>query len=413
MIKCCLKKTPITRRLLLVLLAWVFLPTGWVSSSSLQEDIDHGGYWFTTTSKPLRLKETTGFIPASTTKLVTALAGLRILGSDYRFSTDFLYDGKGALTIIGGGDPLLISEEIDKICRALKLRGVSRVHTLRLETSLFHLPQPALGTEQTEQPYDAHNGALVVNFNSINVRVDETGIVLSAEEQTPQLALMKDIVGLEAGKHRINVNQMVADDLPPVLRYSGELFLALLKRNGINTEDARIARGKAVEKSQLVLHWQSSCNLQETIGKCLKYSNNFIANQIFLQIGLHQYGAPATWEKGRRALNTFIQNDLRIEKSQLQLVEGSGLSRDNHISPRAMITVLENFAPYHSLLPYNSQTRTFIKTGTLRGVYCLAGFQPRGEKLYPFVIFLNQIKNSRMSVLEDLIHLSRQKKEGA
>src|SRR5258708_1825013 len=52
------------------------------------------------------------FVPASVTKIVTAWLALQVLGADYRFETRFYLDAKRALTVRGGGDPFLVSEEL-------------------------------------------------------------------------------------------------------------------------------------------------------------------------------------------------------------------------------------------------------------------------------------------------------------
>ena len=52
------------------------------------------------------------FVPASVTKIVTAWLALEVLSGDYRFETRFYLDDKRVLYVRGGGDPLLISEEL-------------------------------------------------------------------------------------------------------------------------------------------------------------------------------------------------------------------------------------------------------------------------------------------------------------
>jgi len=58
-------------------------------------------------------------IPASTLKLLTALAALHTLGPDYRFVTDFYLDEDSNLKIKGFGDPLMISETISLIAEGI------------------------------------------------------------------------------------------------------------------------------------------------------------------------------------------------------------------------------------------------------------------------------------------------------
>src|SRR3954454_23688968 len=59
------------------------------------------------------------FVPASVAKIVTAWLALEVLGADYRFETRFYLDGERVLYIRGGGDPFLVSEELEQLASAL------------------------------------------------------------------------------------------------------------------------------------------------------------------------------------------------------------------------------------------------------------------------------------------------------
>ena len=59
------------------------------------------------------------FVPASVTKIVTAWLAMEVLGGDYRFETRFYLDDKRVLYVRGGGDPLLISEELAALATEL------------------------------------------------------------------------------------------------------------------------------------------------------------------------------------------------------------------------------------------------------------------------------------------------------
>ena len=124
-------------------------------------------------------------VPASTLKLVTCAAALETLGPDYRFITEFRLSPEGDLYVVGRGDPYLISEEVDIIAQALKKKGLSRVGNIVVDNSFFTPGLVLHGTSRTLKPYDAYNGALCVNFNTIYVNILKGGRVLSAEPQTP------------------------------------------------------------------------------------------------------------------------------------------------------------------------------------------------------------------------------------
>ena len=75
-------------------------------------------------------------IPASTLKILTALVGLRYLGPDFRFRTDFFLNDQSDLTIKGYGDPFLVSETVAQIAGIIS-RHVQRYDTLVLDEYLL------------------------------------------------------------------------------------------------------------------------------------------------------------------------------------------------------------------------------------------------------------------------------------
>ena len=383
-----------------------------VFGKELSSLINNGGYILAKKDLTLGNAKTSSrahelFIPASTIKIVTALVALKTLGPDYRFTTIFYFNQDHQLFIKGGGDPLLVSEEISEICLRLKSHGINQISALILDDSDYQLEtNGADGTEASLRSYDAHNSGLPVNFNSIGIRVSDDGKRVSAEPQTPNLPLLSSFQHLKNGNNRVNVNQLQPTDLSSSLRYTGELFIALLKQNGIEVDTDVIQAQNTPPHLKPILTWQSRFTLREALSKCLHASNNFIANQIFLKLGEYHYGSPATWEKGRKFMNEYVVKTLGIPSNEFFMEEGSGLSRKTHISPLAMMNILGQFKPYYSLLRLNKRNKTFYKTGTLLDVYCLAGYISQPQGLQPFVILLNQKKNTRKAVLKNLINLN-------
>ncbi|MEN8190284.1 MAG: D-alanyl-D-alanine carboxypeptidase, partial [Thermodesulfobacteriota bacterium] len=125
------------------------------------------------------------FVPASTIKILTADAALWLLGEDYRFTTRFFLTADNSLAIRGGGDPFLVSENIITIVRKLKEQGIDRINNLILDDFLFDISGPPEGSINSTNPYDSHNSALAVNFNSIAIYKKKNGTVSSDEQQTP------------------------------------------------------------------------------------------------------------------------------------------------------------------------------------------------------------------------------------
>ncbi|MDY6852246.1 MAG: D-alanyl-D-alanine carboxypeptidase, partial [Thermodesulfobacteriota bacterium] len=122
-------------------------------------------------------------VPASTLKIVTAASALDALGPDYRFVTEFRLSPGSDLYVIGQGDPFLVSEELAVIARKLKSKGLAKVNRIFLDNSFFQKGLALHGTGRSLNPYDAYNGALCANFNTIFVRAGPGRKVVSAEPQ--------------------------------------------------------------------------------------------------------------------------------------------------------------------------------------------------------------------------------------
>jgi len=322
-------------------------------------------------------------VPASTLKIVTAAAALAELGPGYRFTTVFRLTPEGDLLVSGQGDPHLVSEELEVVAANLASRGLSSVRRILLDNGYFARGLVLHGTNRSLNPYDAYNGALCVNFNTIFVQVDVQDRVRSAEPQTP----LTDIAKREArrnglrGRARINL----AGSPEQCLLYAGELLKAFLERAGIRVT-GRVAPCD-VDPSSLPVFYvhRSQWTLEDLLRKVFQYSNNFMANQIFLTMGATRFGPPATAEKARAVIKGYLEGlgirDIHVE-------EGSGLSRRTRISARQMIRVLEAFRPFHRLL--ECEDGACAKTGTLNDVKSLAGYLlTAGEEPLPFVILLN------------------------
>ncbi len=399
----------------LILLVVAPLPSLGKAVPSPYTHVKHGSFLVTRNNQTiLEYNSDKLFVPASIIKLVTGLAAVKILGPDYRFNTDFYIDPSNNLLIRGGGDPYLVSEAVAEIGSKLKQQGILRINSIILDDSLFSLSGPADGISASQNPYDAENGALSVNFNSLPILIHKNGTVQSPEPQTPLIPLMREAAkNLPAGLHRINISSLPntatgKKKLSMVLRYTGELFRAVLKQEGIAVKGI-IQRGRLTDSCRHLLTFQSRKNVIELVQATLKYSNNFIANQLFLTCGIKKNNTPATWNKAQEVMADFLGSELHLDPTTVTIVEGSGISRKNKITAQAMINVLNRFKPYSHLLVQKKSTA--LKTGTLSNVFSYAGYFKNSGQLDPFVILLNQKKNSRDKLLRLLQH-SHQSQKG-
>ena len=312
------------------------------------------------------------FVPASVAKIVTAWLAMEVLGGDYRFETRFYLDGNRVLYIRGGGDPFLISEELALLAPELVAAiGKEPLRGIVLDASYYPSDIRIPGIEDTAEAYDALNSALAVNFNTINaVRKGKT--VQSGEKQTPitPLAISQFLARGPNGRGRISL----AQDPAVSLKYAGELVAAFVERAGGSVK-GKISTGAVPEGLEPVYVHRQSRPLSKILAELLIGSNNYIANQVFLEIGAHRLGGPVGIEKSLRIANEMLAKHGLAESIHLE--EGSGISRGNHFTARGLAQVLHLFEPHATLLRRGDRAR--FKTGTFSGVRTLAGYADTSE----------------------------------
>ncbi|MBF0225955.1 MAG: D-alanyl-D-alanine carboxypeptidase [Desulfobacterales bacterium] len=333
-------------------------------------------------------------VPASILKMFTAMLAIHHLEPEFRFRTEFYIDSKNNLLIKGYGDPLLISEVISEIAKELS-KKLKNINDIIIDNSYFDTSILIPGAGTSFEPYDAPVGALCVNFNSVSFKKDKKGKYISAEPQTPLLPVtIKRIKESKLKSGRILLKKSQTN------QYAGYMFKYFLESYGIKLK-GKIIDGLLNSDFKLIYKYNSIFSLEETIFRMLKYSNNFIANQLFLSIGVKICGSPATLEKGVNVAKTFAKEQLKI--NDIEISEGSGLSRENLISPANMLKVLIAFKPYYQLLRHDGQE--YYKTGTLSNVSTRAGYiEDSKGSLYMFVVMVNTSSKSTNKIMKQLLY---------
>lgn len=384
-------------------------------------------------------------IPASNVKMLTAAAALSRLGPDYRFATDFyaptgLREGvvAGDLYLKGYGDPLFVHERMRDLVRRLRLRGVRRIAgDLVADDAFFDEKRHGRGWRvgRSIRPYLAPHGALSLNFGLANVVVapgDGAGSPARVRLEPPSRALRLDarVRTSRRGRARIRLARRpwkggdvieVRGSVPaggrmetyrvPVTdptAFAAGAVAAEFERQGIAVAGG-IRRG-ATPPGAALLARNLSPPLGEAVRSLNKASNNFVAEQILKTLGAEAHGAPGTARKGLRAVRDFLVS-VGVPGSEFTLADGSGLSRENRISPRALVTLLEAAYKDFRLRPEfmaslavfgvdgtirkrrrerAAARRVRAKTGILRGVRALSGYAAasNGETL-AFSVLMN------------------------
>ncbi len=382
-------------------------------------------------------------IPASNMKILTALATLSALGPAHRFTTEIFSaappDREGAvaqLVIRGGGDPALTSEEVWRLAADLRRLGLRRVREgLLLDDSVFDAQRwhPSWGPVSA-RAYHAPVGALSVNYGAYSV----TGIPGSKPgdpvqvEIDPPLAYFPVVNRAKTGPRRsapaLQVDRaqgegteqvIVSGTLPagsepktayrsvldPV-GYAGALLRMQLEANGIRVEGA-IRKGTLPADATLLLSFEGR-PIAEIVRLFMKHSNNVIAESLLKDLAAHEGDLPASWEQGRAVVRRELEK-LGLPLAGTALVDGSGLSYENRVSPRLFVEALRaadrsfRFGPeFVAALPIGAADGTLekrargagaavrAKTGLLTQVTGLSGYAELADgRIAVFSILVN------------------------
>ena len=153
------------------------------------------------------------------------------------------------------------------------------------------------------------------------------------------------------------------------LQYAGKLIAAFIERAGGSVK-GKISTGTVPQGLEPIYVHRQSRTLSEILVELLRASNNYIANQVFLEIGAHRLGGPVSLEKSLQVANEML--DAHGLAAAIHLEEGSGISRNNHFTAHGLAKVLELFAPHADLL--RGHDGGMNKTCTMEGVRTLAGY---------------------------------------
>jgi len=306
--------------------------------------------------------------PASVMKLFTTYAALELLGPAYRWKTEAWLDGED-LILRGTGDPKLDYESFWMLLRGLRARGVREIRgDVVLDRSYFGpVPHDRIDNEEF-RPYNVPPDALLVNFKSLRFVFAPAGdkVRVFAEPHFPGLEVINGL-RLAAGpcpegrafRERIEA-AFVAVPQPRaafsghypaecgerelnVALYSPEDYVAGMIRHLWSemggTWTGSVRNGVVPPAAQL-LHVHESQPLGEIVRDINKFSNNVMARQLYLTLGAHFGGPPASAESALRAVRQWLLLK-NIPAPELVIENGSGLSRLERASAATLAALLQ------------------------------------------------------------------------
>jgi serine-type D-Ala-D-Ala carboxypeptidase/endopeptidase (penicillin-binding protein 4) len=261
--------------------------------------------------------------PASTTKLMTAVTTLAVLGPDARFTTE-VRQQNGTIVLVGGGDPTLAVNQYPssdypqpatlaalaaRAARALRAQGRESVR-LDYDTSLYS--GPGLAPGWTDGDVSTGNVTPIVALEADQGRLTPAGALQDSDDPVNYSARTMDPVGMTVAA-----------------------FASLLERDGISVEGAPAPA--TASASSTLLASVTSPTVAAIAEQMLLESNNVIAENLARHVAI-ALGMPATFSGAAGAVMTEARR-LGVT-TPISLVDGSGLSPDDGIAPETLVRVL-------------------------------------------------------------------------
>jgi len=420
----------------------------------------------------------TRLTPASTLKLLTTAAALETLGPHHRFETR-LYaqtrpdaDGvlKGNLYIQGGGDPTLGSKRVTggetwqtvakKWAKAVKDAGITRVDgNIVADVSLFEGPSipPKVNWENIGNYFAAPASPLCFNDNSFKIHFapqpfsGKPAEVSSTEPEIPGMTL-RSFVTTDGKNKKDNAyvygaprqNELeiygtiptqftgfsISAALPDPALFAAHALKTELEKQGVFVLGTPQTVSDAPDYAPMTfLHAYQSPALKDIVLIVNKRSFNLYAEMLLRALAV-QAGKKGSVQNGVEELNKFLRQNKLAGPQDAVIYDGSGLSRDNLVTPRVLLNTLAfmtkspNFKFYHDSLatpddrgdllllrkflkPRKQVQNVRVKGGTIDGVKAAAGYvTDENGRLKAFVLMANNLAEKNEAIFrihEDVI----------
>ena len=413
-------------------------------------------------------------IPASNLKLITTSAALDTLGPDFRFQTLLVQKGED-LVLVGDGDPTFGDAELLKKvgwdtttvfqnwAQQLRKAELLAFRHLLIDDSVFDetFVHPNWPPDQEQARYVAQVAGMSLNLNCIDffVRGSGSGSLATYRLNPPTRYAPVTNSVVAGGDNAVWINRHRGSNditLRGTCPSSGEVAASVtihdpamfaatvlaetLRSNNVHVE-GKIARDRTVRASLqsrienskseigariLAVH---ETPISQVLARANKDSINLYAESLCKRLGFAAGGAtggPGSWPTGAAAIGTFFRK-AGVSESQFRIDDGSGLSRENTISPDAVTSVLRfnhhgpNREAFLSSLAVGGidgtlderfrsadlKGRVFGKSGYIVGVSALSGYiKARDGNWYTFCILMNNLArgtNGRAKFLQDQI----------
>ena len=330
------------------------------------------------------------FPPASTLKLFTALAAKLELGNNFTYQTTLERHNEDVVLRFSG-DPSFTSQDLVNLLKDSKLTNISG--DIIIDQSAFTGYEKGVGWpwDILGVCYSAVSSAITLNGNcvmaSIYTNADGSTRVFTPKHQPVSVTTTAKAVTKEQQKKQYcdldlsttldNQYQLsgclVKQNEPLPLNfavqnpfnYSASVLKQLLIANNI-TFRGKIQQAIEPQSSDEILAQHQSQPLSELLEHMLKDSDNLYANNLSKTIGAQYFNQAGSFRNGTEAIKRILLEKANIDLKNAVIEDGSGLSRNNRITPNQLLAVLNYIKGHDSQLDIISLMPTSGINGTLK-----------------------------------------------
>ncbi|MDX2115001.1 MAG: D-alanyl-D-alanine carboxypeptidase/D-alanyl-D-alanine-endopeptidase [Planctomycetota bacterium] len=395
------------------------------------------------------------FIPASNMKLLTSGAALALLGPGFEFVTEIIHDPSagpaGRVVFRGSGDPtiadpkllekskLTVNSVLERWVSAMKDAGVRPGAELVIDDRVFdrEYVHPTWPVEQLNRWYCAEVSGVNFHTNLLWIFTEPLEVgrppAIKTEPASPWLEIRNRARSVRQGnqtawaardpKNNLTLhgdvrfaNDPVEVALTDIPNYLGRLLADRMGAAGIEPASVRLAAANETLAGGRVIHTITT-PLADVLRRCNVDSYNLYAEALIKRMGHEVTGAPGSWSNGSAVVRMVLQEKVGLDAGQaFTVADGSGMSRNNRVTPRALARWLREMADDTKLadafiqsLPEAGEEGTLrrrfrgagpkhevrAKTGYLAGVSAISGYitDPRTNRRLIFSIVTNDKPN--------------------
>lgn len=325
--------------------------------------------------------------PASLTKLMVAAAALDTWAADKTFQTRLLGYGKldngvisGNLIMNGGGDATLDHQALWTLAVQLKAAGITTVNgglivntsplgEMKCETqdrcdamvrsaTAYNAPIAALGVDYGNWCVDIRAAevgapAVVVGCSVAQLPIPVQGSIKTTGAKTSGTLWAErattpdggDVIRV-GGTMPAGSGQSLYRAMSDPALGTGLLMSETLREIGIRVNGPVTVSHADLPKDAYVLAATEGYSLKEQLGRMLRFSNNYIADVLTLNISAATGRSPDTLADAGTALSNYVarvqKSGKRAQSTPPRLWSGSGLTPENEISAEELTTLLSN-----------------------------------------------------------------------